>query len=95
MKKYTVIRKGKPVEIDPQVPKWRKKMRKFEKQKSELLSLLIDAHGSPAKALEWLNKPNRTLGSAPPRQFLNPRQIKALIEFAKQELISSDEDRSK
>lgn len=79
----TIIRKGKPVEIDDQILRWRRKMRRFRKLKLNLIGLLLDRLGS-AKAVEaWLNTPLEGLSGAKPRQFVNPKQVTGLIKWVK------------
>jgi len=80
----TVIRNGKLLEVDQQVLNWRKKMKKFKALKFELLGFLIDRLETAGDVEAWMNKSQAALGGAPPRQFLNPSQIKGLIKYAKE-----------
>lgn len=80
-----VLRRGKVVEVDEQIFRWRKRMKRFRKAKEKLLSHVVDVLGQ-SQAEVWLNKPHQDLGNAPPRQFINPKQIQDLLRWTRRAL---------
>ena len=85
----TIFRKGLPFEVDDQIVLWRKRKRRFEAQRKELLNILLDKFGTSAKVEAWLLSPHPDLGGAKPRQFINPRQIKGLLKYIKSNVSKS------
>lgn len=70
----TKYRSGKPYEVDAQVLKWRKSMRRFRKLYREILKTVLVWHNGDLSQTEaWFKAPNAQLGGATPKSFVNPK----------------------
>lgn len=76
------MRKGKFIEVDPQVIRWQRRMRKFRKyQQLVLESVLKWSAGDTERASLFMRTAHPDLGGQAPRAFLNPKQILKLYKW--------------
>lgn len=68
---------------------WRYKMRKFKKQRSELLGLLADTGWSPADCKHWMTSKHAGLKNRTPAEMCKPRGMVTLLEYARRWLPKS------
>ncbi len=79
-----VVRGGNVLEVDPQVVRWQKRRRTFEANKNGIIVMAYSHfEGDEARIEKWFRTPQAELGQAPPKQFLNPKDSKELLRWAR------------
>jgi hypothetical protein len=82
------MHRGRFLNIDPGVVKWRKKNNRFLLLKKKLLDELLKAGFDKEKTQEWLNTVQPELRNRTPKQLLNRDAIEVLYKWAKKNLRS-------
>lgn len=82
--KVIKLRRGKFIEVDIQVIRWQRRMRKFRKYQKLVFETILKWYaGDTDKSALFMRTPHPDLGGQSPRDFLNPKQILKLYKWIK------------
>lgn len=81
------IRKGKPIQVDEQIIRWRKKRRRaaqLQKLRSEALTAVLSAFkGDQGEARQWLSEARIQPYNASPGNLIKRGKVKAVLRELK------------
>lgn len=78
------VRNGRFIEVDVQVVRWQKRMRRFRRYQKLILHTVLQWHGGDAeRAAIFLRAPHADLGNQSPKSFLNPQKVIQLYKWIK------------
>lgn len=84
MEKVVKIRRGKFIEVDVQVIRWQRQMRRFRKYRALIIQEVLAWYGGDMdKAGLFLRSPHFDLGNQAPKTFFNPKQVRKLYKWVK------------
>jgi hypothetical protein len=80
------IRRGKAYTVRVDVIAWRRKMRRYNRLKAEILGVLASLNWSPEQVRAWSDTPVPELRNRPPKDLFEPKSIQVLYRWLKKTL---------